>query len=119
MSTLVAILDRCCDPLGPNVDEFIPALLTHIPSMVSLPDVLRHHMGPYLLASDGKVRGRATSVLTGLLRSGGATILASSASPSVADGGAVAEALFEFFCGRLADSPRCGLLCWGGLLVIC
>lgn len=105
MSTLAAILDRCCDPLGPCVDDLIPSLLSYVPSAVTLPDMLRTHMGPYLMAQDGKIRGRATSVLAGLLRIGGAPVLTSSKAASI-DAGTVAEALFEFFCGRLADGPR-------------
>lgn len=109
MSTLPELLDRCCDVFGPPLEDVLPEIANYVPSSVSLSDLLRVHLGPYLTHADGKVRTRTTALLAGLLQRGGPAMLVyTDANPVAGKSPAcsVSTALVGFFCGRLADVPR-------------
>ena len=103
MAALPRALDKYCDVGVADHSESYATIRSIVPAVVPLSDVLRDAMGPYLVHSEGRVRGRAVSLVAALLRDTGAALLGADAGTQ----STVAKTLLVFCCGRLGDSPRC------------
>lgn len=103
MATLRALLDRFCDLSLADTGPILVSIGELVPSATPFVDLLRDYLGPYLTSSDGKVRTRATQLLSSLLQRGGAGLFHAATE---SDAKQSAKALLDFFCGRLADYPR-------------